>query len=929
MILFGVLVGMGGLAAVVPVITRWLGRDTGYVLAAGFLALIGVLTPAVATVPDQDVIEAELPWLPIFGVTATVRLDGLSAVFVLLVLGVGALIMAYCPRYLSVGRHTRTYVLLTLFAAAMLGLVLAADLVLLFVFWELTTIASFFLIGGSGAHSARAATRALVITFGGGLALLAAVVLIIVETGTSYLPDILAQPELILDSPMIWPVGLLLVLAAFTKSAQLPFHAWLPGAMVAITPVSAYLHAATMVKAGIYLLMRFTPVYGGQVAWQAGLLIIGLATAIFGAALALRQHDLKALLAYSTVSQLGLLVAVTGVGTPHALTAAVAHTVAHALFKATLFMLVGIIDREAGSRDVRELSGLRRVMPVTAFLTALAALSMAGVPPMIGFVSKESLFQGLGEADVTSWAGPVAAGAGVAASILTFAYSVRIFRGAFAGPLMQRQLYEPHWQFLAPAAVPAVAGLVLGPGVAVLNPLTISAVLDMAPGVVVPPLVFWHGLSPELFLSAFTIAAGLLLFTVRGRMDRLLQAAPSTPEGMLFDRGFAGAHRLAGWLTRPGDARTPVSHLTGPVVGLVGLAVGALVAADRLPTPAPGTSRALDWPVLVLLVVATIGAALARRVLLALILLGLVGITVSAWFALAGAPDVALTLLLVEVLTAVAAVLAVRVMPDRFPAVPRQRSVVTAGLATVLGLVAAGGTLAFTGHRDRSRAGTYFLQFAEEETGGHNVVNTLLVDFRALDTLGETTVLGVAALGLVLLLRETARRDLPGDDPIVPGPPRQVSNRAVFQVTYRVLAPAMLTLSVYLFFRGHYAPGGGFIAALVAGIAVTFGWIAHGRVGGRVPIIRSLRAAPLVGGGLVLCLLVGLSASLRGEPFLTPTYTYLAGLPVSTSTLFDLGVYLVVLGLVVAVVDRLGGLGPAVAHRFTRPVEPANAGGAP
>src|SRR5690606_31295422 len=215
MILFGVLVGMGGLAAVVPVITRWLGRDTGYVLAAGFLALIGVLTPAVATVPDQDVIEAELPWLPIFGVTATVRLDGLSAVFVLLVLGVGALIMAYCPRYLSVGRHTRTYVLLTLFAAAMLGLVLAADLVLLFVFWELTTIASFFLIGGSGAHSARAATRALVITFGGGLALLAAVVLIIVETGTSYLPDILAQPELILDSPMIWPVGLLLVLAAF------------------------------------------------------------------------------------------------------------------------------------------------------------------------------------------------------------------------------------------------------------------------------------------------------------------------------------------------------------------------------------------------------------------------------------------------------------------------------------------------------------------------------------------------------------------------------------------------------------------------------------------------------------------------------------------------------------------------------------------
>src|SRR5690606_21151725 len=283
---------MAGLSLVVPFLARQFGRDTGYFLAAGFVVLGAVLTPTVITTLRGGMITTSVSWIPALGVSFTLRLDGLASLFALLVLGVGALIMAYCPRYLYDGHHARTYVLLTLFAAAMLGLVLAADLVLLFVFWELTTISSFFLIGGTGPQSGRPAMRALVTTFSGGLALLAAVVLIAVETGTTYLPDILANPRWILDSDYAWAIGALIVVAAFTKSAQLPFQSWLPGAMVAITPVSAYLHAATMVKAGIYLLMRFTPVFHDQTAWQVGLIGVGLVTAVVGAALALRQHDL-------------------------------------------------------------------------------------------------------------------------------------------------------------------------------------------------------------------------------------------------------------------------------------------------------------------------------------------------------------------------------------------------------------------------------------------------------------------------------------------------------------------------------------------------------------------------------------------------------------------------------------------------------------
>ncbi|MBX6749236.1 MAG: NADH-quinone oxidoreductase subunit L, partial [Micromonosporaceae bacterium] len=643
MVLVLALAGMAGLAVLAPMLARLLGRDAGYVLAAGFVAVAVLLGTAGPEVLAGETATASWPWLPRFGASLTLRLDGLAALFCVLVLGVGALILGYCPRYLKPEhRHGSIYFQLVAFGGGMLGLVLAGDLVLLYVFWELTSVLSFFLIGSVGARGNAPAIRALLVTTMGGLALLTAIVLVAVRLGTTDLAEVLTARDQLVATPLGDTVAALIIVAAFTKSAQAPFSFWLPGAMVAITPVSAYLHAATMVKAGIYLLLRFTTVYAGRPGWSLTLLAVGLVTAILGALRALREHDLKSLLAYSTVSQLGLLVAAIGVGTTVALAAAVLHTFAHALFKATLFMLVGIIDREAGSRDIRQISGLRRVMPVTATLTGVAGLSLAGVAPLIGFVSKESLFQGFASARVFPGAGAVAAALAVAASALTFAYGVRLLYGAFAGPTMQRTLYEPSWLFLAPAGIAALASAVLGPGVVVLNPLMHRAMRDVEPWGTPPSFKLWHGFSPELVLSGVTIALGSVLFLTRGRVDRILRRLPEDRGAERFAAFSAALIRLGAAVGRPDHRRLTWPYLARPVVGLVLLAGAGLGAATGLPGAYP-SARPLDWGVVVLLVAAVTAVVLMRTTLGSVAALGSVGLLVTTWFITAGAPDVALT----------------------------------------------------------------------------------------------------------------------------------------------------------------------------------------------------------------------------------------------------------------------------------------------
>lgn len=904
MILAFAVLALGLLAALTPTLTVRFGRDAGYPLAVGYVAVGALLVTQMPAVLRGDPVTGEWTWLPGLGVPFSLRLDGLSLLFSLLVLGVGALIMAYCARYLTPGqRHTRWYVLLTLFGGSMLGLLLAADLVVLYVFWELTTVTSFMLIGTAGPTARRPAVRALVVTLAGGLALLVAVVLVWVAAGTTHINTLVTNPQLVLDSPLAAPIGALVVAAALTKSAQLPLHFWLPDAMIAITPVSAYLHAAAMVKAGVYLLLRLTPLYAGHSAWVGTLVSVGLASAVIGAFLALRRYDLKELLAYSTVSQLGLLVASAGVGTPAAISAASAHTFSHALYKATLFMLIGIIDKEAGSRDIRELSGLWRVMPVTASLTGLAALSLAGVPPLLGFVSKETIFQAMLDIPGPAWAGPAAAAGAVAASALTFAYGARIFYDAFGGPTLQEDLYEPAAAFLAPAALPAVLGLVFGPGVALLNPL-VQAAEESVVGEPPVELEFWHGLTPEVALTAVIIVVGTVLFLRRGAVDRVLHASRLRVHGSaVFDAVYDGLIASGGDVGRPFRSLRVSEHLPWILLAVAGLGAAGVVAVESLPPrPEPVTS-ALDVPVLVLLGAAVLSLVLTQSRLAVVGLLSVTGLVVAAWFMLVGAPDLALALLLVEILTVVVAMLVLRGLPPQFQRPQPGFGIAVGALAVATGAAAGLATYAFTGRRELSAPGRFFLEEAEPLTGGTNVVNTILVDFRALDTLGEATVLLAVALGLRALLDPTRPPGGPQTEPVRADVGRAVGG-GIVSVAGLVLMPVMLVLSAYLFLRGHDQPGGGFSAALVAGTAVALAYLARGAAEADRP--SRLRVQPMVAAGLLVAVTVGTAVLAAGRPLLTPVTVDLGPASVTSSLVFDFGVYVSVLALATAAVLRLG-----------------------
>ncbi|QNG21070.1 DUF4040 family protein [Rhodococcus triatomae] len=913
MVLVWALIVLSAAAVAAPFVDRAVGRATGWILAAVFTT-VGAVVAVVATpqLADSGVVQVTHAWIPALGIDFSLRLDGTAFLFLVLVLGVGALIMAYSASYFGHGRHGGFYLLMTLFAASMFGLVLADDIVLLFVFWEFTTICSFFLIGRSGARASGPAVRTFLLTGAGGLALLAAVVTMWSFTGTTNLGAILADPIWHENTAFSTSVGILIAVAAFTKSAQFPFHYWLPDAMAAATPVSAYLHAAAMVKAGIYLLMRFSPALGANGVWQAMLIGVGLLTAVLGAVFALQRHDLKELLAYSTVSQLGLIVAVIGVGTPTALAAAGLHTLAHALFKATLFMLVGVIDREVGSRDIRQLTGLWRVMPVTGVLAALSAASMAGIPPLLGFVSKENLFGAYLEAPGPQFAGGVVGAVAVSASILTFAYSFRIVYGAFGGPTTQARLHDPSIAFRVPAAVSSIAGLVLGLNSQWLAPLVDRISLDTQGEVGNVHLALWYGFTPALWMSVTAIAVGSLLFLRRDAVDRVLDRDLFPVRGVdVFERIHAGTIAFGarvGDLTR---SQSPTRHLAAPLLVLVASAVAALVlGVVVVPFPEPVTEP-VDWLLLVLVAVGVLGVVSTSSRLAALALLGVVGFAVALVFFVLGAPDVGLTQLLVEVLTVVVAVLVLRRLPARFRRPSRMRRNAAAGVAVAAGAAAAFGTYFLTGRRERSPAADYFVAETEAVTGGTNIVNTILVDFRALDTLGELTVLGIAGLvvaGLLDSARLLPTRPDPHAESLRDTPVGSaVDNTLLARTVGRWLTPALIVLSVYLLLRGHYDPGGGFISALVGGAAFALAYLSAPDAA-RAPI--RLPYIGLICSGVALGTAVGLLGYVDGA-FLTPLH-FTVPLPwggdyhFTTALVFDLGVYLAVIGIVLASLNRLG-----------------------
>jgi multicomponent Na+:H+ antiporter subunit A len=765
-VLLGSLVLLGALAAAAPVIARWLGRDTGYVLSAG----LGVVTLMVATrVPavlrGETVVE-RYAWAPSLGVSMDLRLDALAVLFLSFVLVVGILVLAYTARYLHDDRGERLYALLTLFAASMTGLVLAADAIALFIFWEATSICSFLLIAGDGMKGRKPALRAFLVTAVGGLALFAGLILLRITTGSFEIAEMIAQGDAVRADAALPAIIVLVALGAFTKSAQMPFHFWLPGAMVAPTPVSTYLHAATMVKAGIYLLARFSPLFAGVPLWTVLLIGVGLTTALGSALLALKSDDLKALLAYSTISMLGLLVALIGTGTYAGLAAAGLLTFTHAAYKATLFMVAGVVDHEAGTRDIRELSGLRHTMPLTAGVAALAAASMAGLPPFLGFAGKEEAYSAfLGLPNV----GPLVGGAVIAAVLLTaiatFGYSWRFLHGTFGGPVAG-DVPRPARSFVAPPAVTALVGLGLGLVIAVLDPLVGGFAREATGMEGEVHLTLWHGLETPLALSVITVAAGYLLFIRRRPVESALLRVRSPLRSTVgFDRFYDGSIALGKRIGDPFIPDAPAPHLGWVIATVIGAGLVAGLSIRDTLTFGRHPDVAGDVVVAVLLVGALIGLAAARDRLAAVALLGVVGFLVAAFYVLAGAPDLALTQLLIETLTVVLVVLVFRKLPRRFLVTPPRQRRFAAGLAVVAGGVAALSALALTGKRVTSPAARYYMEAAPAEAGGRNVVNTILVDFRALDTLGEITVLAVAAIGIYVLTRLGRERDREGGRP--------------------------------------------------------------------------------------------------------------------------------------------------------------------
>ncbi|WP_017577134.1 DUF4040 family protein [Nocardiopsis kunsanensis] len=897
-----------------PLADRALGRHAGWLFAGVLLALAGVvLALAPSVLADGHTPGFTLPWMPQIGVGLSLRMDGVGWLFTLLITGVGGLIMAYSTRYFPPGRRLGFYLLMTLFAFAMTGLVLADDVVLLYVFWELTTITSFYLIGLSGPGADRPAVRTFLITALGGLALLTAVVLMVLRVGTTRLSEILADPVWSQDPAFATTIALLVAAAAFTKSAQFPFHYWLPDAMAASTPVSAYLHAAAMVKAGIYLLMRFTPAFSDLAVWNAALITVGLITAVVGAVFALQQHDLKLLAAYSTVSQLGLLVAVIGVGKEAALIAATVHTLAHALFKSALFMVVGVIDHQAETRDLRELGGLARRMPVSAGVTALAALSMAGVPPLLGFVTKENIFKGLLEAPGPMWVGPSAATAAVLASVFTFAYSFRFAYGTFWGtPRGSTDVHEAGPGFLAGPAVAGVAGLVLGPAVPVLNRLGERGAADTTGTYYPAGLSLWHGFSVDLFMSLAAIGFGALLIRWTASGERMAGRTLFPVNGpTVFEflhEGLVGLGRRVGDLTR---SDSPTRHLVMPVLVLTAMAGVAAGAGIEVPDQYGGTTHPLDWPLVVLATVAVVGAVMTGSRMACLVMVGVAGFTTALWLFLLGAYDVALTQLVVEILTVVVAALVLRRLPRRFHRAPRSRTVLTALIAAAAGVSAALGTYFLTGRRDISGPGQYFLDHSEEDTGGTNVVNTILVDYRALDTLGELIVLGVSGLIIIAVLNSSGLLPSHGSRWVVVSRRSAAydadDNTLIMRAISHVLLPLIVVWSVYLTVRGHTDVGGGFVGGLVAGAGFALVYLAAPSAS----VARIKLAYPkIIGAGILVALSSGVLGYVDGS-FVKPLHTGVS-LPwggsfhLTTALIFEAGVYLAVVGVVLTALNQLG-----------------------
>ena len=875
------------------------------------------------------------PWLPTTGLELAFRFDGLGMLFAYLIVGIGLLVIFYARYYLKPEDATgRFYAFLLLFMGAMLGVVLSENLLLLLIFWELTSLASFLLIGywKHEVEARQGARLALLVTGGGGLALFAGILLLGHIVGSFSLSDVLLAGPTIRAHPLYDLTLVLILLGAFTKSAQFPFHFWLPHAMAAPTPISAYLHSATMVKAGIFLLARLFPALSGTETWFTLVGGAGVITLVMGAYHALWQHDLKGLLAYSTISHLGLITLLFGLGTSLGAIAAVFHIMNHAVFKASLFMAAGIIDHETGSRDMRKINGLFKYMPYTAVLAIVAAAAMAGVPLLNGFISKEMFFQEAVDLTALGYTGYGLPAAAVIAGIGSVAYSSRFVHDVFFNgePIgLTRTPREPsRWMKLP---IELLVFLVIAVGVA--PAYTVGPILDVVAGSVLQRglpefnLSPWHGFNLAFMMSMVALIGGLIVYALRHRIFALHDRVFPSVSGRNLTEGLL--HRIFGWTVRANALIENGSLQRYLFLLIISTLIVGATAFYGEPLMGSSPSQPVDMQTLayaVLLIVGAIGTVLFHRSrFVAVVVIGVVGLMVSLLFVRFSGPDIAMTQLLVEFVTVILFLLALFFLPWRSPVESSvARRIRDASTAVLAG--AGVGALSYAMlSRPLKSISEFFIVEAKPGGGGTNIVNVILVDFRGFDTLGEITVLGIAAVGIYAML-STAKVRIPDAD---------LEGRAwawdrhplVLAVIARTLLPLALLVAIYLFLRGHNLPGGGFIAALVAGTALILQYLSDGSAMAQTRI--GWRYRMLVGAGVMISALTGIGSLLFGYPFLTTSFTYVT-LPVigkfelATAMLFDLGVFVAVVATVILILAYLGRLNapldsvPAIRSRRDR-----------
>lgn len=918
------------------VLTAWSGSSPskGYrgrtawvaaTVAASSLVLLISQAPAVLA---GESLQTFANWVPEIGLNLGFRLDALSWMFAVLITGMGLLIILYANSYLGkddpVGKFFST---LMLFMAAMLGIVLSDNLLLLIVFWELTSISSFLLVGywNHRADARDGARMALTITGGGGLAMLGGFVLLGQIAGTYEISQMASLAPMIQSDPG-YPVALILILiGCFTKSAQFPFHFWLPQAMAAPTPVSAYLHSATMVKAGLFLLARLTPVIGGTELFTTIVASTGLLTVAFAAFIALFRHDIKGLLAYSTISHLGLITFLIGLGSPLAAVAAIFHILNHAAFKAALFMTAGIIDHETGTRDMRKLGGLFRLMPWTATLAMTATAAMAGVPLFNGFLSKEMfLTEAVTFAQAGGWRWLVPALATLAA-LCSVAYSVRLIHDVFFNgaprDLPNAHPHEPPLGMKAPVMLLATVCVVVG----VLPALTLGPTVLAASTAMLghaPPefhLAIWHGFNLPLVLSLLAIAGGAALYFALAKNGRLhrtdLEARFGSWTGLKVF--WTSSDRLlgaAGRLTSALEIGSLQRYIAWMLIASLVVAAGAVLSGE-MPITGTRTLLPVTLPALVmwiLLVLASGWLALRHHDRLqSVVVTGVVGLITALCFVGLSAPDLALTQLSVEVVSTVLMLMGLALLPTHTPHESSTgRRTRDASLALLGGTAIAWLTWMML-TRDHDSIAWYFLNHSAIAGGGTNVVNVILVDFRGYDTFGEITVLGIAAVGVLALMDGMRTRRVRHD-----GAGRTwtfASLPLLLRIAARVILPLALVVSVYIFMRGHNAPGGGFIAGLITAVALVLQYMAMGQTRAEVLLHAAggRRFVRWIGTGLGIAGLTGAGAFVFGQPFMTsahghPFVPLLGELPLATAALFDLGVYITVVGSTLLTLSTLG-----------------------